>query len=396
VSFLFRHRTVEEVRRIRPWVTWPAAAIGATSAMLAATGPLAGEHPGAASHRPARALVRLGLAWLVVAGAGVALSLRGSSIPGGRFLLFALPLPILVGLGLGTGAWILAGGRWGLRAVVAALLVAGIVAGLARPGYRFIQYQYPQVRVALADQLAVAAAYVRALPGSPPVVVVVDEPGPSGAYTPKLRQNVIRTAMPEDTITRTFVFVGRTEDLLAGRPTLLPETAPWRRAYDRTSRQAWEQVRPALSQGAVVLVLDVYDRAAIERLVAADPSKLIAPGVYVLSGPARATTVPGRAPALGTVEAAAVGLWWLLVLSLVGWGFARAALPRERASALDVACLSPAVGAGVVVPVVLCVAAARADPAGPVGLAVLAAVALLGAAALRGTRARAERIPADA
>lgn len=397
VSFLFRQRTVEEVRRIRPWVTWPAAAIGSASAMLATIGPHAGGGtPDATLHRPARALVRLGLAWLVVAGAGVALSLRGSSVPGGRFLLFALPLPVLVGLGLGTGAWLLASGRWGLRAVVAALLVAGILGGLARPGYRFIQYQYTQVRVALADQLAVAAAYVRGLPGSPPVVVVVDQPGPSGAYTPKLRQNVIRTAMPEDTITRTFVFVGRTEDLLAGRPTLLPETTSWRRTYDRTSRQAWEQVRPALAQGAVVLVLDVYDRAAIAPLVAADPSRLIAPGVYVLRGPVDITAVPARAPGLGTMEAAAIGLWWLVVLSLVGWGFARAALPRERASALDVACLSPAVGAGVVVPVVLCVAAAGADPAGPIGVVVLAVAAVLGAVVLRRSRARAERIPADA
>jgi hypothetical protein len=134
----------------------------------------------------------------------------------------------------------------------------------------------------------------------------------------------------------------------------------------------------------------------MERLVAADPSRLIAPGVYVLRGPVRTTAVPGRAPALGAVEAAAIGLWWLVVLSLVGWGFARAALPRERASALDVACLSPAVGAGVVVPVVLGVAAAGADPAGPVGLVVLAAVALLGAVVLRRTRGRAEGTRAGA
>jgi hypothetical protein len=49
-----------------------------------------------------------------------------------------------------------------------------------------------------------------------------------------------------------------------------------------------------------------------------------------------------------------------------------------------------------VVPVVLCVAASGADPAGPVGLLALAAVAVLGAVVLRGTRARIERIPADA
>jgi hypothetical protein len=273
---------------------------------------------------------------------------------------------------------------------VGALLVGGVLFALARPGYRFIQYQYTQIRVGVADQLGVASAYIRGLPRSPPLVIVVDQPGPSGAYTPKLRQNVIRAAMPPETVTRTFVFVGRSEDLLAGRPTLLPGTTRWQRAYDQASRLAWEQVRPALARGAAVLVLDAYDHDGLERLVAADPSRLIAPGVYVLRGPVRPTAVPARAAPLGTLEAAAVGLWWLIVLSLVGWGFARAALPRERASALDVLCLSPAVGAGIAVPVVLCLTAMGADPAGPAGAATLAGVALVGAALLSRARARPE------
>jgi hypothetical protein len=392
VSFLFRQRTFDEIRRIRAWVTGPTAAIGAATATLGSIRSRAGHEPAPRNiDGPPRALVRMGLAWLLVAGAGVALSIHGSRVPGGRFLLFALPLPILFGLGLGTGIRILGAGRRGPRAVVGALLVVGILLGVARPGYRFIQYQYTQMRPGVADQLGVAGAYVQSLPGSPPVVVVVDQPGPAGAYTPKLRQNLIRTAMPEATVARTFVFIGRFEDLLAGRPTLLPETSRWRRAYDQASRLAWEQVRPALARGAAVLVLDTFDHDALARLVAADPSRLIAPGVYVLRGPVRLTAVPGRAAPLSTPGAAAIGLWWLIVLSLVGWGFARVALPRERGSALDVLCLSPAVGAGIAVPVVLCLAAVGADPAGPGGVAALAGVALVGAALFWRSRTRSER-----
>jgi hypothetical protein len=377
IGFLFRGRTVEEIRRTRPWGAGAATAIGAAAAWVS-THP----HGTRRGDRGARAIIRLGLAWLVVAGTGVLLSLFGVQVPGARFLLFALPIPALVGLGLAAVARLIAGGGSQRRPIVrvgligvAVIVLAAVLTGFADPGYRLIRSLYTRTPVSLTDQLGATAAYAREVPGSPPIVVVVDEPGPAGAYTPKLRLNVIRTAMPPDRITRTFVFVGHPEDLLAGRPTLFAPSSRWRRTYDRASRNAWAQVRPALEDGAVVVVLERYAAAAYERLATADPSRIAADGVYVLRGPMRAATAPGRTGPFRAADAASSALWMLVVLGAAGWGFARAALPRERASALDVACLAPAVGAGAGVLAASAVAALGGDPSGPLGVAVLVVLA---------------------
>ena len=396
VSFLFGGRTWDEIRRVRPPATLPAAAIGATAAVCAAypeapDDGLAVDGPaGDDARRPARSMLRWGLAWLVVAAVGVLLSLRGYAVPGGRFLLFALPLPLLVGLGLATVALLGTGCRLGWRAAVAALLIVGILAGLGRQGYRFIQYQYVQTSVALANELNAAATYVRSLPPGTSVVVAVDQPGASGAYTPKLRQNVIRSAMPAEAITRTYVFVGRPEDLLAGRPTLLPAGPRWHQAYNAASRLAWSQAQPALRAGAVALVLQRYNPAGYARSIASDPSRWVAAGVYALRGPVDRVAPPARAGPFPVASAVLWGLCMFGLLVLAGWGFASALLPPGRASALDVVCLSPAVGAGAAVLAAFAIAVAGGDPAGPLGIVALAGIAVAGLI-VRGRRRRRAR-----
>ncbi len=387
VSFLFGGRTLDEIRRIRPWATLPAAAIGATAAGCMTGGEPDAANEGAAAggrpdrgprNRPAGALVRWGIAWLAVAAGGVLLSLRGYAVPGGRFLLFALPLPVLVGLGLATVALLATGCRLGLRAAVMAILIVGILVGLGRQGYRFIQYQYVETHVILANELNAAATYVQGLPPGTPVVVAVDQPGLGGAYTPKLRLNVIRSAMPPDAITRTFVFIGRPEDLLAGRPTLLPGGPRWHAAYNTASRLAWSQAQTALRSGGVALVVQRYNSAGYARAIAADNSRWVAPGVYVLRGPVHRVSAPPRA---GPFPALPAGLWGLCILALLGaagWGFAAVLMPRDRTSALDVLCLSPAIGAAAGVLASFAIAAAGADPAGPLGIVALAAIAAAG------------------
>jgi hypothetical protein len=367
VSFLFRGRTLDEIRRIRPPTTLPAAAVGAAASWR-----------WAGSDRSGRAMVRLGFAWLVVVGVGVLLSLRGRAVPGGRFLLFALPLPVLVALGLGVVAWIIAGGRLGLRALLAVVLVVATLAILARPGYRFIRFQYVQTRATLSTQLGVVATYSSGLDPDTPVVVVVDQPGPAGAFTPKLRQNVIRSAMPPDRIVQTFVFPGRVDDVLAGRPTILPATTSWERAFNRTSQQSWSQVGPALDRGAAVVVMRRYDTAGFDELAAKDPSRMLTGDVMVVRGPVHAISPATPRGAFGVWAAALWGLVLLAGLGLVGWGFAAMALPAARASWLDVACLAPAVGAGVAVVASLIVDAVGLDPSGPWGAAGLLVAGVAG------------------
>jgi hypothetical protein len=68
----------------------------------------------------------------------------------------------------------------------------------------------------------------------------------------------------------------------------------------------------------------------------------------------------------------------LAVLGIAGWGFADALMPGDRASALDVVCLSPAIGAAAAVLVSFAIALVGADPAGPLGIAALAAIAIAG------------------
>jgi hypothetical protein len=68
---------------------------------------------------------------------------------------------------------------------------------------------------------------------------------------------------------------------------------------------------------------------------------------------------------------------------LAGWGWARFALRRAGPSRLDIACVAPAIGAGLAILISFVVAALGGDPGSWPGIAVLAVVVLTGAAAAR-------------
>jgi hypothetical protein len=210
------------------------------------------------------------------------------------------------------------------------------------------------------------------------VVFVVNQPGPHGAYTPKLRFNVLRSFVPPDQVDRTFVYVGDFENLLAGRPTLVPPTQPWEVTYDTISRQFWAQVAPALRDGAVVLIDRNDDPAGFDRAVAADPSREVAAGLYALRGPAVHVPTPPAGRPFGAAAAGLAMLGYLAALFALGWGPAGVVLRGAEAIALDRACLAPAVGAGVAVMGGLLLGGLRVDPAGPVGALMLVALAAAG------------------
>lgn len=375
VEFRFQGRTRGELRRIRPLVTVPVAAVGAAVAL------------GARGGRSAGALRRLGLSWLLVAGAGAALGLMGARVPGNRALLFALPLPVLVGLAVSVAGVLVcrvrsrAGtGRTGARLASAAaasrrrrrllagVLVAAMVFSLASLGMTFFFSRIGPRTSPVWEEMRAAAAYVRTLPPSRPVVFVVNEPGPWGAFTPKLKLNALRASMPDSHVTKTFVYVGGVKGLRRAQPTLLPEDRRWRKNYNATSRAMFREAAPALAAGAAVLVVRGHAKGLFDQVERRRPERVVAPGVYVVRGPTRQVALPPRGQGFGFARAMMSAAGSLLLLALVGWRYARAALRGAGADALDVACLAPAFGSGLVVLAGFVVAAGGASPKGPVAL----------------------------
>jgi hypothetical protein len=372
VAFRFDTFTKGEVRRMRPRTTLPVAAVGLASVARSGT------------TRPARAMLRLGVAWLLVAGAAVELGLAGFGVPGHRALLFALPLPVSVGLGIAAVGALVArrGGR--LRVGGAALVVAATLVSLASLGTTFFFSRIGPRGDAVWNELRVAAAYLERLPGQHPVVFIVNQEGHEGAYTPKLKLNVVRSTVPAAYVTRTFVYVGDLRSLRARRPTIVPEQFPWQKNYNAISRQMWAQAGPALRRGAVVLIARHYARGAFAEAVAEDPGGLVGPGAYVVIGPRDPVPALGPAPRFNVIEASLSAAALFVILLLVGWGFALRTLRPAGATAADVACIAPAFGAGGCILVAFVIAAAGGDPASWLGVAAL--VLLVIGSAVTGVR----------
>jgi hypothetical protein len=363
----FKSNTVDEVHFIRPRITLPIALVGMGTAW--ATG----------SSRAAVALRRLGFAWLAVCAVGTAAPYFGFDVPGARFILFALPLPVLIGLGLaGVGLAVLRRpARW--RWALAAVLVLGGMTGLAAPRVRAMygSVKIKPAREAVWRQLDAAAAYVGRLPANRSVVFVADQPGQYGAATPKRTTYQARSAVPVDAIDRTFVYMGTTENLVGRRPTFIADPQyPWQRSYNSLSRQLWEEAEPVLRGGAAVLVLEGFAAPDFEALrQRGDPEREVAPGVYVLQGPVIPIRAESGFESLGSPLGTAAAVAYLILLGLLGWGVTAWGLRGADATLLDRLCLAPAVGAGIGVLAGFALALGQIDPAGVIGIVVLAALA---------------------
>jgi len=377
VSWLFYSRTLEELRRIRPRASAPVASVGAAMAWVRGQSPRG------------RALIRLFVAWLALSGAGVLASLEGYRVPGARFLLFALPIPILVALGIVGVCWAVVEARPSrhqrgrgsqlVRFAAAGAAAVLIATGLLTPGRNLLLVKFGPQTGPIWGELRAARTYLERVPGNRPVVFLIDDPTPQGAYLPKTWFDIIRASVPESDIARTFVYVGTIDNLLGGRPSVLPRDSRWHRDYDINSLDLWTHARPALEKGATVLMVQHFAFDQYREAVARAPNGAVAPGVYVILGPLLPV---GALPPEGTFNVAAaagVALAMLLILWLLGWGFVRAALPAGT-DWLDVACLAPATGAGLAALGGFLIAAAGANPAGPLGAAMLAIVAAGGAA----------------
>jgi len=372
VSFTYRARAHSALRALRLGVTVPVAMVGA------ALGWVSGKS------RPARIVIRLGLAWLAVTVGAVVLYRAGVVIAASRFIQFALPSAVLVGVGaVAVGVTILR--RSGiLRSFLAAAVVLILATAPAiRQLFDSVFHRQVAARTSpVWTELRAAETYLERLPGDRPVVFVVYQRGYWGAFTPKLNLYVIRGSVPAEDVTRTFVYVGHLAELEAGQPTVLPEaTKRWQQAFNATSLKMWSQAKPALDEGAVVLIARTYAKDPFSEAVAQDPGREVAPGLYVVSGPLIriGPPIPPRPFSLARGAASAVG--FLAILMLAGWGWARFALRRAGPSRLDIACVAPAIGAGLAILISFLVAALGGDPGSWPGIAALVVVGLTGAAA---------------
>lgn len=241
-------------------------------------------------------------AWTVVALGGLALSLAFPVIPGVRLVAFAFAIPILAALGLARLADGIAR-RWVAIAVVCLALVV-LVGASAWTWSRERPYASPE----LAGQVAAA---VEGLDDPDTIVVVVNEPDPERApFRVTNWGNVIRAALPADTVRRTFLYVGEADRLRAGEPTLSGDPIT-----DALSRTYLADLQAAGVDAATAAVVVLDDLGASDAAAPLDsPWTAVAAGVSIL-----------------------------LLLGAVGYGWARAVVT----DAADAVAVAPAFGAAV-------------------------------------------------
>jgi hypothetical protein len=332
-------------------VTGPLAAIGA--AVLAANARLLGRragHPQGDGQPDDRLGVRLVLAlllaWIVVALLGVLAYYLGRNTPAHRFLAFLIPVPVLIAVAL------LAAGRWvstrTMSAAGAAIVIAG-VAALAFLGGRQYYVTMPDRRgVEWMDpgkvhDAAAAVAYLdrERVPSTAPVVYVIDDRGPNPLSSVPEMTYILRAVLSPDRIEHAFFYVGDPANYLAGRPTYRPAPA----SYNANENRFWPTIRSLIPQRPVALLLSSYN-PAYGTFATANQALVAGPNLVVLEGPIPpAPVTPGTVPRgpKGLVFGAGLGLGTIVVVTLIGLGWAMALLP-SGVRPFEALAVSPAIG----------------------------------------------------
>lgn len=327
-------------------------------------------------------LVKLSLAWALVAGIGVLLFALGRLSPAHRFLAFLLPLPVLVGLGLLAAARRV--GASGRRA--AGVVLAAGLAGLTALGLWAYYLNIPHQRgiewleTPKVQEAATAAAYLEGagIPPEEPVVFVVDDLGTNPlSYVPEMAY-ILRSGLPAERIEHAYFYVGDPELYLMGEPTYRPRP----RTYNTNVDRFWPAVRRLLPQQPVALLLSSYNLAYGEY-VGAHPDRIAGPNLAVLSGPLPSEPVTPPSIPNGPrswIRGSAILLATAIVLTAIGLAWGLALLPR-RLRPFEILGLAPALGIGFLIlgGVVMDALGVRLGGAG--GAATVGAVAATGAIA---------------
>jgi hypothetical protein len=344
-----RKKLHEDLPLYRFPLTLPLAGVGA--AWMAWLG-FGRRRPGGPSGDRDRFAARFAIvlfgAWTLVCLAGIGWYLLGHDSPAHRFLSFLIPFPILAGVGvLALGRWVFAQGARAAGVAVVALLLAA----LAFVGYRdlYVDLAGPSRGVewtttAKIQDAATAAKFLDAAgaPQSSPVVFVIDDTGPNPlSYVPEMAY-LLRTMLPPEREQRAYLYVGDPNRYLAGQPTFRSQPS----TYNVNMMRFWPAISRLLPTHPTALLLQAYN-PAYAATAAAHPDWVVAPGVIALGGRPVAPA-PVAQPAIptgprGPVQGALLGVGALVLLALVGLGWAIALLPGGTRS-FEVLALAPAFG----------------------------------------------------
>lgn len=380
--------------RGRPVDEAPSPRTGAASESSAGAAGARFADAATAAESGGRFVLLLSAAWAVAILLGWLIFLAGKAIPMHRLLAFFLPLPILAALGVLTlGGMVSA--RWA-RAAGVAIVLAGL-AGLVLIGYQSLYRDLARTRGVApmradeVQQAATAERYLDATGVSPgtPVVFVTNDWGKDPSSSIQLQGFVARTVVAPARLPATVFYVGDPQNLRAGRPTIEPGDT---RGFNDVSRAYWPAVARVLPARPVEIMLAGFNRRNYDTYAKAFPSLVVAPGVLVLNGPRPATPIaPAPLPAIprGSLQLLVWGAGTLVILGLVGLGWALALLPRA-ARPIEAFALSPAFGIGALIAVgtVLDVAGVRLGGLGGHVAIPVAALAGWAVAAVRFTRSR--------
>jgi len=275
------------------------------------------------------------VSWLGVALVGAALFLIAPvALPANRGLVFALGLPLLVGL-----AFVLTSGSVGRtnRALGVAILAAG-VGGVVLLGALQWLRTAPQTDPQQLSDAGLARAYLDRSGVGPgrQVVFVVDDRSRQPRLRALLMMDHLLAVLAPERVDDVRVFLGRPEDYLAGRPTSLAGSPAYAEASARFLRTIDRSADP------VALLLPSYS-ADWSRWTVAHPGRR-AGRLGVVEGPPPAP-LDAVDPVPGPARTAAMAGGTLLALWVTGWGWTRALL-RKHVEDLRLVALAPAVGIG--------------------------------------------------
>jgi hypothetical protein len=308
----------------------------------------------------------------------LAMALAGTiarNVPVYRVAAFALGIPMLVGAAL-VGL-----GRLSARIgpIGPILGVALVLAGLAG-SWRLASDLWWAERAIMSDdeveEFTAAATYMREHAGDRPVVFIVEvgrSTGPGRA---------MRAVLPAELVDRAYLYLGPTQNLLDGIPTLREDER-----FNRDAGKWWITVERILDEDPVFLRPAAYSFSGTGTL-----GEEISPGLTLVRGPAPVSFVPEvfEPPAPGALVAgslAVLGVWsvvgigWAIALAPVGWlgrfGFA------------------PALGIAMLALVGLAAGRLGLPLTGPSGITIVVATALAGGvlAWWMARRGRGEKVP---